>query len=37
MFLKGLAATGADGRLVWDIETSGGLVTVNGSPLPTGP
>ena len=35
--LKGLAATGADGRLVWEIESSGGAVTVNGSPLPTGP
>jgi hypothetical protein len=34
---KGLATTGADGRLVWEIETSGGAVTVNGSPLPTGP
>jgi hypothetical protein len=35
--LKGLATTGADGRLVWEIESSGGAVTVNGSPLPTGP
>jgi len=36
-FLKGLATTGADGRLVWAIETNGGAVTVNGSPLPTSP
>jgi len=35
--LKGLATTGADGRLVWDIESSGGAITVNGSPLPAGP
>jgi hypothetical protein len=34
---KGLATTSADGRLVWEIESSGGAVTVNGSPLPTGP
>jgi hypothetical protein len=34
---KGLATTGAEGRLVWEVETSGGAVTVNGSPLPTGP
>jgi hypothetical protein len=35
--LKGLATTDASGRLVWEIESSGGAVTVNGSPLPTGP
>jgi hypothetical protein len=35
--LKGLATTGADGRLVWEIESSGGAITVNGSPLPAGP
>ncbi len=36
-FLKGLSTTGADGRLVWDIETNGSAVTVNGQALPTGP
>ena len=36
-FLKGLATTGADGRLVWKVELSGdGGVTVNGNPMPTG-
>jgi hypothetical protein len=35
--LKGLATTDAGGRLVWEIESNGGAVTVNGSPLPTGP
>ena len=35
--LKGLATTDAGGRLVWEIECSGGAVTVNGSPLPNGP
>ena len=33
---KGMAKTGPDGRLVWDIEMSGppGQLTVNGAPLP---
>lgn len=36
-FLKGLATTGADGRLVWKVEFTGdGGVTVNGNPMPTG-
>ena len=36
-FLKGLATTGPDGRLVWKVEVSGdGAVTVNGNPMPTG-
>lgn len=36
-FVKGLATTGADGRLVWKIDlTETGDVTVNGTPLPTG-
>ena len=35
-FVKGLAKTGADGRLVWDIQVDGaGGVTVNGTPMPT--
>ncbi len=36
-FLKGLATTGADGRLVWKVEvTEAGEVSVNGTPLPMG-
>ncbi len=36
-FLKGLATTGPDGRLVWKVEvTEAGEVSVNGTPLPTG-
>ena len=36
-FLKGLATSGADGRLVWKVEFAGdGGVTVNGNPMPTG-
>ncbi|MGD1038859.1 MAG: hypothetical protein ABR878_17185 [Roseiarcus sp.] len=36
-FIKGLATTGADGRLVWKVDvTAAGEVTVNGAPLPTG-
>jgi len=35
--LKGLATVGADGRLVWEIESNGDGVVVNGSPLATGP
>jgi hypothetical protein len=34
--VKGLARTGADGRLEWDVVIEGDKVTVNGSPLPTG-
>ena len=35
--LKGLAKTGQDGRLVWEIESNrDGDITVNGSPMPTG-
>jgi hypothetical protein len=35
-FLKGLAATGPDGRLVWKVEvTQSGEVVVNGTPLPS--
>ncbi|MGO9741901.1 MAG: hypothetical protein ACLPN5_10395 [Roseiarcus sp.] len=34
---KGLAKTGADGRLAWDVAIEGDKVTVNGSPLPTTP
>jgi len=36
-FIKGLATTGPDGRLVWKIEFTGdGVVTINGNPMPTG-
>ncbi len=35
-FAKGLAKTGADGRLTWVVEFDGAEVKVNGSPLPTG-
>jgi len=36
-FLKGLATTGADGRLVWNVDvTEAGEVSVNGTPLPMG-
>jgi hypothetical protein len=35
--VKGLAKTQADGRLFWDVVVDGPTVTVNGSPLPTGP
>lgn len=35
-FLKGLATTGPEGRLVWKVEvTQGGEVLVNGTPLPS--
>ncbi len=35
IFFKGLAATGADGRLVWKVDvTEAGEVSVNGAPLP---
>jgi hypothetical protein len=35
-FIKGLATTRADGRLVWKVDVAGsGAVTVNGTPLPT--
>ena len=35
-FLKGLATTGPDGRLVWKVEvTESGAVVVNGTPLPS--
>jgi hypothetical protein len=35
-FVKGLANSGADGRLVWKIEMApNGAVTINGTPLPT--
>ena len=37
-FLKGLATTDAEGRLVWDIvATADGDVTVNGALMPKGP
>ena len=35
-FLKGLATTGSDGRLVWKVDMTDAGVTVNGTPLPTG-
>jgi hypothetical protein len=36
-FIKGLATTGSDGRLVWKVDvTDAGAITVNGTPLPTG-
>ena len=36
-FLKGLARTGDDGRLVWEVDVAGGgEVTVNGTPMPVG-
>lgn len=36
IFVKGLATTGADGRLVWKVDvTDAGEVSVNGTPLPT--
>jgi hypothetical protein len=35
-FLKGLAKTGPDGRLVWKIDIDPTGVLVNGEPLPTG-
>ena len=36
-FIKGLATTGGDGRLVWKVEVNAdGGVTVNGNPMPTG-
>ena len=35
-FIKGLAQTAPDGRLVWKIEIDDGGVTVNGESLPTG-
>jgi hypothetical protein len=35
-FVKGLAKTGPDGRLVWQIDIDEAGVTVNGEPLPTG-
>ena len=35
--IKGLAKTGDDGRLVWEIEgKDDGEITVNGAPMPTG-
>jgi len=38
-FVKGLAKSGADGRLIWEIEfdTAGPKLTVNGQPMPIGP
>lgn len=37
VFLKGLATTGSDGRLVWKVDvTEAGEVSINGTPLPTG-
>ncbi len=36
-FVKGLATTGPDGRLVWKVDvTEAGEVSVNGTPLPMG-
>ncbi len=35
-FIKGLAKTGPDGRLVWKIDIDEAGVTINGEPLPTG-
>jgi hypothetical protein len=36
IFVKGLATTDADGRLVWKVDvTEAGEVSVNGAPLPT--
>ena len=35
-FLKGLATTGSDGRLVWKVDMTDAGLTVNGTPLPTG-
>jgi hypothetical protein len=35
-FLKGLAKTGTDGRLVWKIDIDPTGVLINGEPLPTG-
>jgi hypothetical protein len=35
IFVKGLATTGADGRLLWKVDvTEAGEVSVNGAPLP---
>jgi len=38
-FVRGLAKTGADGRLIWEIDfdTAKRSLTVNGTPLPVGP
>ena len=38
-FAKGLAKSGADGRLIWEIEfdTAGPKLKVNGQPMPIGP
>ena len=34
LYLKGLATTGPDGRLLWKVEASQAGVSVNGAPLP---
>lgn len=38
-FVKGLAKSGADGRLIWEIEfdSAGPKLIVNGQPMPIGP
>jgi hypothetical protein len=34
--IKGLAKTGPDGRLAWDVNLTGKQVVINGTPMPTG-